>query len=590
MVFINLNDLFSKFRNAAQANGAAGNTAGDPTGNFSRSGFNAGPKKPRKKLSKGKGIVVNLLAVLIIGFIYFYVTLPAINLHAPDFYFFVGMLCVLYCVCSLFLSGFGTNGQPQAIFQYIKSQCKIPALIIIALVVIYAAGTLISMPIFRAAAYRDLLTVGEGDFAAEVEEISYNEIPMLDEDSAQRLGDRQMGNLPDMVSQFEVSDDYTQINYQGRPVRVACLEYADLIKWFTNRSDGLPAYVLVDMATQEASVVRLNEGVKYSTSEPLNRNISRHLRFHYPTYMFSQPTFEIDEEGQPWWICPRVVKRIGLFGGTDINGAVLVNAVTGESQYYPAEDIPSWVDRVYLATLIMQQYDYYGTFVHGFINSIFGQRDVRVTTEGYNYIAMNDDVYMYTGVTSITSDSSNLGFLLSNQRTKETKYYPSPGATEQSAQVSAQGEVQDLKYTATFPLLLNIGGQPTYFMSLKDANQLVKQYAMVNVAQYNVVGVGNTVAECERAYLTRLSQEGVDVENSIPADTVSGTVEEIRSAVMDGNTVYFLRLAGSGLFYTISATENPQAVILNVGDQVTISFEPSEEQSSILSGSTLEIY
>ena len=154
------------------------------------------------------------------------------------------------------------------------------------------------------------------------------------------------------------------------------------------------------MVTQEATVVRLNEGMKYSFSEPLNRNIMRHLRFQYPTYMFDTPQFEIDEEGNPWWIAPRIVKTIGLFGGTDIDGAVLCNAITGESHYCTLEEIPSWVDNVFTPTLIMEQYDYHGTLINGFINSILGQRDVTITTQGYNYIAMNDDVYVYTGVTS----------------------------------------------------------------------------------------------------------------------------------------------------------------------------------------------
>ena len=136
-----------------------------------------------------------------------------------------------------------------------------------------------------------------------------------------------------------------------------------------------------------------------------------------------------------------MVKTIGLFGGTDIQGAVLCNAITGESQYY--DEVPSWVDNLYTPALIMQQYDYYGTLVNGFINSIFGQKDVTVTTEGYNYIAINDDVYVYTGVTSANSDQSNLGFLLSNQRTKETIFYDAPGATEAAAQASAEGVVQD---------------------------------------------------------------------------------------------------------------------------------------------------
>ena len=155
--------------------------------------------------------------------------------------------------------------------------------------------------------------------------------------SAARLGSRKLGELADMVSQFEILPNYTQINYKGRPVRVTSLAYGDLIKWFTNRSNGLPAYIVIDMVTQEAEVVRLDEGMKYTTAEHFSRNLYRHLRFQYPTMMFDEPVFEIDEEGTPYWVCSRIVKRIGLFGGTDVKGAVLVNAVSGESQYY--EDV-----------------------------------------------------------------------------------------------------------------------------------------------------------------------------------------------------------------------------------------------------------
>ena len=352
-------------------------------------------------------------------------------------------------------------------------------------------------------------------------------------------------------------------------MRVAPIAYADLIKWFTNRSQGLPAYVVVDMVTQEATVVRLPEGMKYSFSEPLNRNIVRHLRFHYPTYMFDTPQFEIDEDGHPWWIAPRVVKTIGLFGGTDIQGAVLVDAITGESTYY--EEVPTWVDNVYTPDLIMEQYDYHGTLVNGFINSILGQRGVTVTTDGYNYIALNDDVYVYTGITSANADQSNLGFLLSNQRTKETKFYEAPGATEYAAMGSAQGVVQDLGYQATFPLLLNIAGEPTYFIPLKDQANLVKSYAMVNVAQYQIVATGDTVSACEQEYIRLLSERGVTQEEELPQTQASGVMAEIRSAVLDGNTYYFIRLEGEEVFYSVSAAQNREvAVTLNVGDSVTI--------------------
>jgi len=543
---------------------------------------------PKGKMGK---ILINLLVTLVVGAVYFYISLPALNLQSEEFYGFVLLLCVVYILSALVTSGFDVKGASglKEYFKFIKSQCMPIGILLAGLIVIAIVGQIVSMPIFRAGAYRDLLDVQEmnaEDFSKDVSEISFSEIPTLDLASAQYLGDRQMGTLSDMVSQFEVSDAYTQINYNGQPYRVAALEYADLIKWFTNRSEGLPAYVMVNMVTQKADVIRLPEGqgVKYSPSEPLNRNIARHLRFQYPTFMFGTPVFEVDDQGNPWWIAPKIVKTIGLFGGTDINGAVMVNAITGESQYY--EEVPNWVDNVYNPALIAQQYDYHGTLVHGFINSVFGQRDVKVTTRDSNYIALNDDVYMYTGITSATSDQSNLGFLLSNQRTKETKYYTAPGATEQSAMNSAMGVVQDLGYTATFPLLLNISGEPTYFIPLKDKTQLVKMYAMVNVEQYQIVATDTTVSGCEQKYISLLAEKGITLPEALPQTTASGVIAELRSAVLDGNTYYFIRLENEEVFYSISAAKNNVAVILNVGDTVTIEHAPAGEgaPSSILSG------
>ncbi len=562
-------------------------------------GFSGGdasqPQRPRRERKPRKAIgnaftrtLINLGVTLLFGLGYFYFELPALNFHAEEFYVFVFLLCAVYCVCAVLTSGFQGEGV-KGYFGFVKKQCTIPFLVLAALIAAIVIGGLTSWVVIRAGSYSKLLDVRTGDFAAEVEEISYDQIPMLDEDSAARLGSRVLGELSDMVSQFEILPSYTQINYQGRPVRVTSLAYGDLIKWFTNRSDGLPAYLIIDMVTQEAEVVRLDEGMKYTTAEHFGRNLYRHLRFHFPTYMFADPVFEINEEGDPYWVCPRMVKTIGLFGGTDIQGAVLVDAVTGESTYY--EEVPSWVDHVYDAEMIMEQYDYYGMYKNGFFNSIFGQRDVTLTTDGYNYIAIGDDVYMYTGVTSVTSDQSNIGFILSNQRTKETRFYSVSGATEQSARESAQSQVQQMSYIATFPLLLNIADQPTYFMALKGADGLVKMYAMVNVQQYNIVETGGTVAECEANYRRTLADNGLISDGEAEAapsdqEEVSGAIAEIRTAVLDGNSYYFLRLEGQDTFYAVNAAENPLAVILNAGDQVTIAYTAGEG-GGILSGTSV---
>ena len=533
----------------------------------------------------GKNILINLIVTIVAGFIYFYVELPPINLHSAAFYSFFLFLSVVYCITAVITSGIYRQAENGKNFwKLLKGSCIVPLIVIGAVFVIYVVGGLLSSVVIRSGAYAKLITVETGDFTQDIEEISFDQIPMLDRDSAEKLGDRKLGELADMVSQFEVADNYTQINYKGRPVRVTPLRYGDIFKWLNNRSAGLPAYLIIDMVTQEVDVVRLPEGMHYTTAEHFSRNLYRHLRFQYPTYIFNEPTFEIDEEGTPYWVCPRIVKRIGLFGGTDIQGAVLVNAITGESQYYT--DIPTWVDGVYSAEIIMDQYDYYGTYQGGFINSLFGQKNVTVTTEGYNYIAANDDVYVYTGVTSAGSDESNIGFILTNQRTKQTTFYSIAGAEEFSAMNSAEGVVQHLNYSATFPLLLNISNQPTYFMALKDYAGLVKMYAMVNVQQYQIVATGASVEECQSNYYKLLRQNKLDTGEApiLPADedTVTGIVTALRSAVIDGTTMYYVTLDAGNTVYCISAGEVEKVILLNVGDRITITYEPDSMRDDLI--------
>lgn len=533
----------------------------------------------------GKNILINLIVTIVAGFIYFYVELPPINLHSAAFYSFFLFLSVVYCITAVITSGIYRQAENGKTFwKLLKGSCIVPLIVIGAVFVIYVVGGLLSSVVIRSGAYAKLITVETGDFTQDIEEISFDQIPMLDRDSAEKLGDRKLGELADMVSQFEVADNYTQINYKGRPVRVTPLRYGDIFKWLNNRSAGLPAYLIIDMVTQEVDVVRLPEGMHYTTAEHFSRNLYRHLRFQYPTYIFNEPTFEIDEEGTPYWVCPRIVKRIGLFGGTDIQGAVLVNAITGESQYYT--DIPTWVDGVYSAEIIMDQYDYYGTYQGGFINSLFGQKNVTVTTEGYNYIAANDDVYVYTGVTSAGSDESNIGFILTNQRTKQTTFYSIAGAEEFSAMNSAEGVVQHLNYSATFPLLLNISNQPTYFMALKDYAGLVKMYAMVNVQQYQIVATGASVEECQSNYYKLLRQNKLDTGEApiLPADedTVTSIVTVLRSAVIDGTTMYYVTLDAGNTVYCISAGEVEKVILLNVGDRITITYEPDSMRDDLI--------
>ena len=539
-----------------------------------------------ERKGRGKKTLINLLVTIAAGFLIFYIKLPAINFQSRGFYFFFFVLSAIYCVTAIITSGIWKIKGQDEFLKSVKNHCKVPLAICASFLIIIIIGTLFSSELIRSRAYRDLLTVEEGNFNEDVDEISFDKIPLLDRASAEKLGDRKLGELSDMVSQFEVSSDYTQINLKDRPVRVTPLLYGDFVKWLNNRHNGIPAYISIDMITQNVEVVRLEKGMRYTMDEHFGRNLMRHLRFNYPTFIFDTPTFEVNEEGEPYWICPRVVMSVGLFGGKDIKGAVLVNAVTGECEYY--EEVPVWVDRVYSAELIIGQYDYHGLYTKGYLNSIFGQKNVTKTTDGYNYIALDDDVYMYTGVTSVGNDESNVGFILANQRTKETKFYAIAGAEEYSAMSSAEGVVQHLGYKATFPLLLNINGQPTYFLALKDNAGLVKMYAMVNVASYQIVATGTTVADCEASYEKLLLNNNVTQEIVTPSKEKSGEIEDIRTAVIDGNSVYYLKLKGIDGYFSVEASESESVVIANVGDTAKIGYI-GDDDSAMKIATTFEI-
>lgn len=539
-------------------------------------------------------IIVCAIITLIAAGIYFYIELPALNFRSMELWVFIVLALALFSFLSLITSGIGISrsSSPTDVLSGLWRVCKIPVILIAAIIVFCVFGNIISAVIFNAEAYSSLIEVEESDFTTDINEISYEQIPQLDKDSASVLANRKLGELRDLVSQFEVEPESAQINYKDRPVRVTYLNYGDFFKWIKNTKNGIPAYMVTDMVTQEVTVVRTESGIKYSPSEFFNRNIYRHLRFNFPTLMFEDVNFEIDEEGTPYFVASVKTKRIGIFGGRDIIGAVLCNAITGECEYLEAADVPTWVDRVFTAELLIEQYDYRGMYQNGFWNSIFGQTGCTVTTDGYNYIAQDDDVWMYTGITSVGGDQSNIGFILVNQRTKAARFYNIAGAEEFSAMNSAQGAVQQYEYTAAFPLLLNIKGQPTYFLPLKDASSLVKMYAMVNVQQYQIVAYGTSLAECEENYENLLMKNGlVDDEPEVPVvpeedkyeTELVGVITEIREAVINGTTIYYVALDSMpDKYIRLSAADNEAAAILSVGDSITVNVDAEDTEAKIL--------
>lgn len=539
-------------------------------------------------------IAVQIIVDVIAAFLLFWFTLPPLNPRSQDFWGFVLTLAIICLIVFAVFHIGKLRGREFTVSDFradrlkrLGKKGKIIFGCVVGVVALFLVAYLSGAEIFNASRYSELLPLEDGNFSQDVAELSMSQIPVVDRDTASRLGQRKLGEISELVSQFEIEEDYTQINYQGRPVRVTPLAYGDLIKWFGNQSNGIPAYITVDMTTQETQLVRLDEGIKYSRSEYFLRNLNRYLRFCYPTKIFEAVTFEIDENGTPYWIASVIDYKIGFWGGADICGAVLLNAQTGESTYYEVEDVPTWVDTVYSANMLINQLTYNGKYRSGFFNSIFGQKGVLRPTEGYNYIAIDDDVWLYTGMTSVTSDQSNVGFVLINMRTKEARYYVMSGAEEYSAMESAQGAVQEKKYTATFPILLNIAERPTYFMSLKDGAGLVKMYAFVDMEQYQIVGTGNTVDEARQNYVNNLMDAGVQVDEAPEEDlqetTISGVVAQVSSAVVDGNTKYYVMLQGDSTVYVLPVEMSSLLPFVKEGDTLSMVFAGEEEAAQLRS-------
>ncbi len=549
-----------------------------------------------------KALIIAAIVIVIIGLAAYWWFHPPINIHSTDTWMFVAVFILL----PLFLVFWGKSRAYETGTSKVdpspgKSKAfKIASYVPVLVALVGVVGAVASLSIFpgNAEKYANVLQTSTDDFATDIQEVNYSEIPVIDRDSAILLGNREMGSIPEYVSQFEISPLYSQINYQQEPVRVSPLGYADLFKWFTNREGGIPAYSLVNMTTQDAEIVRLDDNpIYYSESEPLARNIDRHVQLKYPFYMFDQKSFEIDDDGHPWWICPVQTRTIGLFGGTTIERVVMVDATTGECQDLAIEDVPQWVDHAYPTDLLLEQYNWSGKYKDGWLNSFLGQQGVVQTTpgtdgnQGYNYIAKDDDVWVYTGVTSATADKSIVGFVLINQRTAESHFYSVAGATEESAMQSAEGQVQNLRYQATFPLLINVSGQPTYFMALKDDAGLVKQFAMIDIQRYQNVAVGDTVADCQKAYQALLATNGVVAESGDAANVgvleKVGTIRNIAQAVVEGNSHFYVTLDEDEGIYDFALPGLIEIVGYKEGDTISFTYveaDPTNPVEEILGG------
>ncbi len=547
-------------------------------------------------MKKGKifPYVIGAIAALLVLGLCLYIFTPAFNIHNLGLWIIIDIVLLVFVVVERLAKGHkdfgwitttkktGSKGKKKKSKKLNFSfQYYLVPIVFTAFIVFFC---IIGSTVFNATAYSQILKVDDSDFSVDLaESVGTDSIALMDTASAQMLGDREIGALSDVVSQFNVSYNYTQIDFNGKPIKVSALVYADFFKWLNNKDNGIKGYITVNPVTMSASFEQ-SEGMKIVPSAYFSENAYRYLWTKYPTLILDNLHFEIDENGKPYYIASILEYTIGLFGGKTVTGCLVLDPVSGETEKYDISDIPKWIDVVFYGDLICEQYNWYGTLQNGYMNSMFAKKDCKqVTTyyssdeeeadiapvSDYGYVAKDGDIWIYTGVTSVNGDSSNIGFLLANERTGESRYYSIAGADEKSAMAAAEGEVQEKGYQASFPSLINIEGHPTYIMVLKDSGGLVKLYATVNVEQYNIVTTATTQAECIKKYKTALGIETEEAKENLKEKTI--VIEAIKYIDIDGNTYIYLIDSDSNIFKA-KASSNENMLLLKEGDKVKISY------------------
>lgn len=524
-----------------------------------------------------------IFAAVIGGFYYAY--FPALNIHLEIFWttlivVFLSLAIILGAKSSISQMVGRLSKKPSIKeFSWFAKLCSVLVIVCVGVLIV---GSALGATLFRSRAYANLLPVDKREFTEDIEQSDQvTDIALMDTESARIFGNRKIGSLSDVVSQYEIEADYTQISIKGQPMKVSGLKYASFFKWWNNRNSGVPGYVQVNPVNSEAKYVKLTKPMKYVPSAYFNYNLQRHVQLTYPTKIISGYKFEVDDDGNPYYICPTMTARVGLFGGIDVNGVIICDPIDGECKYYAIGDCPSWVDSVYDGHLLTKKYNWHGMLSGGYINSIIGQKGCKQATDDFGYKIIGDDVWVYTGVTSANGDQSNIGFVMMNQRTSEARYYQVSGAEEHSAMSAAEGEVQEKGYKASFPSLINVSGTPTYIMVLKDAGGLVKLYAMVNVEQYNIVATATSQTKVFEEYKTLLASDGKleTEENDLKEDTI--TVQSVEYIDTDDGTMVYIKDTNHQV-YKQAFKEDESLIRISAGDVLHVKYQPMDNEIHLL--------
>lgn len=522
-----------------------------------------------------KSTIITVITTAILGIIFLllnYFWQVPISLDSGIFLFHIVLISILSGVFSFVIAYIKSEG-----FD-LRGYSSIPHIIIAIIPFVFVVIFLFfRSPIFTSEARRELITVEEKEFSSNIEAVDLTQLPTVDKKYAKKLADKKMGEVSGLGSETDLGE-FTMQSVNGKLYWVSPLVHSGFFKWYSNK-EGTPGYVMV--SATDSNDVKLVQSInnkdiliRYQKESFFGTDLVRHVQSAYKNYNLTDYSFEIDDSGNPFWVVTVYTNTIG-YTGEVVKGIILVDAQTGKMDKYTIDDAPSWIDRIQPEEICLDQINGWGKLVHGVFN--FSDKDKLMTTDGSNVVYNNGTCYYYTGITSTGADESTTGFVLINSRTKEVSLYKVSGATENAAQDSAEGKVQNLGYSATFPILINVEGNATYFMTLKDDAGLVKLYAMVNVENYNIVATSETLKGVQTAYVSALKTNGnstsLETENEV---NLTGTVERISASVVDGNTFYYIILKESkDIIFVVPNTISDEVPVTLAGDQVTISYNES---------------
>lgn len=524
---------------------------------------------------------------IITAILFNYLFMPAKTLRSPGFWWLIlGTIIIAFIAEAIIDWIIDEEYWGTAVYG------GITAIVLVAMIVCNSFGS----KMFNADQYQKLIEVTNGSFSEDVPKVEdTSKFAVVDLATAEKLGDRTVGGIKN-ATWYEVDDEYNLIIKNGQQYRISPLNYGGLFKYNKAKYFGIPAYVLVNTQTQEAEYVELDEAMKVSPSACFGQKLERVLRKQYPSLQFGTSYFEVDEQGNPYWITSVQTPSMGVWKAKLVTAVVITDAVTGESEMYEVSEIPEWVDHVYPLDYLMTLVNYNFKYVNGYWN--FSQTGVNRTTysyrtsgssdtpafAGYNSAITSDgQVVFFTGVTPANGAETNLGFILASPSTGVVKYYDCAGAEESSAQAAAEGLVQNLSYKATFPTILNVDGVETYFMALKDGAGLVQRYALCQVANYVNVVEATTLDEALIKYKQKLGMVEEETAPVVESSTVSGTVTSIYTAQVEGYTYYYFTLDDGATLYMSSIVNNYRQVAMKVGDKVEVTFTGSQEGVEMVS-------